>query len=102
MSLDVVSVIINTPDTNTPAGYRDSVLMSFLYVTACRIDEALSIRIGELKLDARNPQVVIIGKGSKIRPLYITKKLAGNLKKYTRICFSPKLKGKMRKLLKRR
>lgn len=87
MGIDAVNVIINTPDTGTPAGYRDSVLMSFLYVTACRIDEALSIRIGELKLDVRNPQVVIIGKGNKIRPLYITKKLAENLKKYIRKFF---------------
>ena len=87
MSLDAVRVIINTPDTGTPAGYRDTVLMSFLYVTACRIDEVLSIRVGELRLDARNPQVVIIGKGNKIRPLYITKKLAVNLKKYIRKFF---------------
>lgn len=82
MSLDAVRVIINTPDTRTPTGYRDSVLMSFLYVTACRINEVLSIRIGDLKLDARNPHVITIGKGSKIRSLYITKKLAINLKKY--------------------
>ncbi|MCW1735560.1 tyrosine-type recombinase/integrase [Anaerorudis cellulosivorans] len=109
MSLDAVKAIINTPDTGTPAGYRDSVLMSFLYVTACRIDEALSIKIGELKLTTRNPQVVIIGKGNKMRPLYITKRLADNLGKYIRkffgdnpdnneYLFFSKIKGKNEKI----
>lgn len=109
MSLDAVKAIINTPDPGTPTGYRDSVLMSFLYVTACRIDEALSIKIGELKLTTRNPQVVIIGKGNKMRPLYITSRLADNLGKYIRkffgdkpdnneFLFFSKIKGKKEKI----
>jgi site-specific recombinase XerD len=87
LSKDAVKAIINTPDLSTLTGYRDSVLMSFLYTTACRIDEALSIKIGELKLTARNPQVTIIGKGNKVRTLYITKRLANNLNKYIKKFF---------------
>ncbi|MCL2312683.1 MAG: site-specific integrase [Firmicutes bacterium] len=109
MSKDAVEAIINTPDTSTPTGYRDSVLISFLYTTACRINEALSIRVGELNLTARNPHVIIIGKGSKLRPLYITKKLTDNLRKYLKkffgdnpdnsvYLFFSKIKGKNEKI----
>ena len=109
MSKDAVEVVINGPDTGTKAGYRDSVLMSFLYTTACRIDEALSIKVGELNLSAKNPQVTIIGKGNKTGPLYITTKLAVNLRKRLKkffgdnpendaYLFFSKIKGKNEKI----
>jgi len=109
MSKDAVEAILNAPDTGTQAGYRDAVLMSLLYTTACRIDEALSIKVGELNLTARNPQVTIIGKWNKTRPLYITKKLTVNLRKYLKkffgdnpendaCLFFSKIKGKNEKI----
>lgn len=45
-----------------------------LYATAARIDELLSLRIGDIYLNSQKPYAVITGKGGKIRTLYLLPK----------------------------
>lgn len=82
MTVDAIKVLMATPNVNTNTGYRDVVLMAFLYATAARINEVLSIKVSDLKLESDNPHVTIIGKGNKIRTLYLPPKLVINIKKY--------------------
>jgi len=82
MSENAVKALMSVPDIFTDTGYRDVVLMAFLYGTAARIDEVLSLKISSLKLDTDNPHTTVVGKGSKIRTLYLPPKLVGHLKKY--------------------
>ena len=56
--------------------------MSFEYGTATRIDEVLSIKIGQLHMDGEKPYVTVIGKGSKIRSMYLMSGLVETLRKY--------------------
>lgn len=82
MSKDAVRALMTAPDTSTTAGRRDLALIVTMYSTAARIDEILSIKVGQLHLDARNPNVNIIGKGNKIRTLYLLPKAVAHLKSY--------------------
>ena len=82
MSKKAVRVLLSVPDLSTKAGRRDLSLMIIIYSTAARIDEILSLKIEQLHLDAQKPNATIIGKGSKIRTLYLLPKAVAHLKKY--------------------
>ncbi len=82
MSKKAVQVLLSVPDLSTKAGRRDLSLMIIIYSTAARIDEILSLKTEQLHLDAQKPNATIIGKGSKIRTLYLLPKAVAHLKKY--------------------
>lgn len=82
MSKKAVQVLLSVPDLSTKTGRRDLALMMIIYSTAARIDEILSLKTKQLHLDAQKPSVTIIGKGSKIRTLYLLPKAVAHLKKY--------------------
>ena len=82
MSKKAVHVLLSVTDLSTKAGRRDLALMIIIYSTAARIDEILSLKTKQLHLDAQKPNATIIGKGSKIRTLYLLPKAVAHLKKY--------------------
>jgi integrase/recombinase XerD len=82
MSKSAVKALMSVPDVYTSTGYRDIVLMAFLYGTAARIDEVLSLKVLDLDLNPDNPHATVIGKGYKVRTLYLPPKLVSHLKKY--------------------
>jgi site-specific recombinase XerD len=82
MSKKAVQVLLSVPDLSTKAGRRDLTLMITIYSTAARMDEILSLKTKHLHLEAEKPNVTIIGKGSKIRTLYLLPKAVVHLKKY--------------------
>ncbi len=82
MSKKAVQVLLYVPDLSTKAGRRDLTLMITIYSTAARIDEILSLKIEQLHLNAEKPSVTIIGKGSKIRTMYLLPRAVSHLKKY--------------------
>ncbi len=57
-------------------------LVVVIYGTAARIDEILSMKVEQLHLDAGKPNVNIIGKGNKIRTLYLLPKVVAHLKNH--------------------
>ena len=82
MSREAMKVLMSVPDVSTKTGQRDLVLMIVLYCTAARIDEILSMKISQLHIQANKPYITVIGKGLKIRTLYILPKAVAHLKKY--------------------
>lgn len=82
MSKNAVKVLMTTPDVSTRTGRRDLVLLIILYSTAARIDEILSLKIKQLHLDANKAYISVIGKGNKIRTLYLLPKAIIHLRKY--------------------
>lgn len=63
---DEVAAILAQPDRSTPEGQRDHALLSFLYNTGARIQEALNLCPKAIRLDA--PACVrLYGKGRKER-----------------------------------
>jgi site-specific recombinase XerD len=82
MSKEAVQALMAVPDISTTAGRRDIALIVTLYGTAARIDEILSMKIGQLHLEAKKPNVSVIGKGNKIRTLYLPPKAVAHIKRY--------------------
>jgi site-specific recombinase XerD len=84
MSKRAVQALMAVPDVSTTAGQRDLTLIVTMYNTAARLDEILSMKVGQLHLDARKPYVTVIGKGDKIRTLYLLPKAVAHIRKYLR------------------
>jgi site-specific recombinase XerD len=63
---DEVAAILRQPDRSTPEGQRDHALLSLLYNTGARIQEALDLRPMDVRFKAP-AQVRLIGKGRKER-----------------------------------
>ena len=82
MSKNAVRVLMETPDTSTVAGRRDLALIVAIYSTAARLDEILSLKVKHLNLDSKDAYATIVGKGSKIRSLYLLPKAVAHLKQY--------------------
>lgn len=82
LSKKVVKALMAAPNQSTPAGRRDLVFMIIAYGTAARMSEILSIKIGHLFLDGSKPRVTVIGKGGKVRTLYLLPKAVAHIRKY--------------------
>lgn len=82
MSKQAVQTLIDTPDPSTKAGRRDIALMVTMYSTAARINELLSLKIEHLHLNEKKPHVTVIGKGDKVRTLYLLPKAVAHLQAY--------------------
>jgi site-specific recombinase XerD len=82
MSKQAVQALLAAPDPTTKAGRRDIALMVTLYSTAVRLNEVLSLKIEHLHLRAVKPYMTVIGKGDKIRTLYLLPKTVAHLQAY--------------------
>ena len=82
LSKKVVKALMAAPNQSTPAGRRDLVFMIIAYGTAARMSEILSIKVGHLFLDGSKPRVTVIGKGGKVRTLYLLPKAVAHIRKY--------------------
>jgi site-specific recombinase XerD len=108
ISKNAVKTLMMMPDTKTKTGRRDIALLVFMYGTAARLDEVLSMTVGQLNLETAKPFATIIGKGSRMRTLYLLPKAVAHLKAYLtefhkdcdgrHILFYSKNKGKNEKL----
>lgn len=85
LSEEAMEAIINAPDIKTRKGYRDHVLLAFMYATAGRIDEVLSVKLKDLNLKVinnGNSYVNFLGKGRKRRTMLLLQPIAKQLQKY--------------------
>jgi len=82
MSRRAVQALMAAPNTSTATGRRDLALIVAIYGTASRLDEILSLKVKQLHLYAKSPYVTIIGKGGKIRSLYLLPKAAAHLQRH--------------------
>lgn len=73
LSKKCISALMKAPGTDTRTGLRYTLLIAMLYTMALRIDEVLSIRMRDLRLDAGKPYVTVVGKGRKARTAYFMK-----------------------------
>jgi len=82
MSRRAIQAIFAVPDIKTQIGLRDLVLMMLSYGVAARIDEILSLKISDIHINAKDPFVILHGKGGKIRSIYLQKLLVEWLVRY--------------------
>jgi integrase/recombinase XerD len=65
LDLEQVDRLLTQPDVSTPRGVRDKALIEVLYATGLRVTELLSLKAGDISLDAG--YLTCIGKGDKQR-----------------------------------
>lgn len=65
LDLEAVDRLLAQPDVSGPRGLRDKALIELLYATGLRVSELLSLKPGEVHLDAG--YLTCIGKGDKER-----------------------------------
>ena len=82
LSRQAVKTIFELPDLKTRTGQRDLTFMEILYMTAARIDEILSLKVKMLRLDVKQPYVIITGKGGKTRSIALLPQGVAILRKY--------------------
>ena len=57
--------LLNTPDTTTALGQRDSAILEMFYSTGIRVSELVNLKITDINFDDK--RIKILGKGSKER-----------------------------------
>lgn len=82
LSKTAIQNLFAQPNQNTKIGRRDLSLMIILYDSALRIDELLSLKIGDIRLDLDIVIMTIIGKGKKIRTVPLMNKTILHITKY--------------------
>ena len=60
-----VEALLQAPQTDTPAGYRDRVMLEVLYATGLRVSELVGLVLGSVNL--RQGALRVVGKGNKER-----------------------------------
>ncbi len=82
ISKEAMKIFMKMPNTSTRAGRRDMALLVLMYGTAARIDEILSLTVGQLNLRSEKPYVTFLGKGRKARTIPLLPKAVAHLRRY--------------------
>lgn len=82
LSKKALGLILKEPDKNSRVGLKYLTIMIFLYTTATRINEVLSLKMKDLKLDIDCPDALVMGKGRRTRMVFIHDKLMKYLRAY--------------------
>ena len=82
LSVEDVDRLIAQPDITAARGLRDRALIELLYATGMRVSELVSLRPGDVNLDAC--YLTCTGKGDKQRIVPIGDEAAGWVRKYLR------------------
>lgn len=72
ISKHAMAVLLSMMNGQDPTSRRDKALFTALYDTGGRISELLNIKVGDLKLNAATPYVIVNGKGDKHRTLLLS------------------------------
>jgi integrase/recombinase XerD len=92
LDMDEVDRLLAQPDTSTPRGVRDKALIEVLYATGLRVSELLSLRPGDISLDAG--YLTCVGKGDKQRIVPFGSVAAGWVGRYVQDARPALLKGR--------
>jgi integrase/recombinase XerD len=92
LDVEQVDRLLMQPDVSTPRGVRDKALIELLYATGLRVSELLSLKAGDLSLDAG--YLTCIGKGDKQRIVPLGESAADWVRRYAADARPALLKGR--------
>ena len=84
MSDSAIKALLAQPDIRTVKGVRNRMIIILLYDTGTRVQELVDMKVADLHLGARNPFIIVTGKGSKTRSIPLMDKTVAHLKEYLR------------------
>ncbi len=79
---DQVSELLGAPDVEVKQGLRDRAILETLFSTGMRVKELTLLNVNQLNLKEEEMELSIIGKGKKIRTVFISKRAMTAIKKY--------------------
>jgi integrase/recombinase XerD len=97
LDMEQVDRLLAQPDVSTPRGVRDKALIELLYATGLRVTELLSLKAGDISLDAG--YLTCIGKGDKQRIVPLGESAADWVRRYIAGARPALLKGRKSKWL---
>ena len=77
---DEVEKILNNVKIDTPAGFRNRVILELLWATGMRVSELSNLNFGDLNLDEN--EIRVFGKGAKERIVLMSDRAKGYLVQY--------------------
>ncbi|MCQ2754974.1 MAG: tyrosine recombinase [bacterium] len=77
---DEVERILNNVKIDTPAGFRNRVIIELLWATGMRVSELSNLNFGDLNLDEN--EIKVFGKGAKERIVLVSDRAKGFLIQY--------------------
>lgn len=80
LSNNEIEQILNNIKIETPAGYRNRVILELLYATGMRVSELSNLNFGNLNLDEN--EITVLGKGAKERIVLVSSRAKEFLEKY--------------------
>ncbi len=84
LDLNQIKKLLETPKTSTLTGLRDRALLETLFSTGLRVAELTSLNKDQIKINSQSKdlEIVIIGKGNRPRPVYLSIRAVEWIKKY--------------------
>lgn len=80
LTADEVEQILNNIKIDTPAGFRNRVIVELLWATGMRVSELSNLNFGDLNLDEN--EIKVFGKGAKERIVLISDRAKALLQQY--------------------
>lgn len=84
MTEAATKALLAEADPRTGKGMRNRMIMILLYDAAVRVQELVDLKVSDLQLQAKNPFVLVTGKGGKTRSVPLMEKTVAHLKMYLR------------------
>lgn len=74
LKLEQIEKLLTTPDIKTKTGIRDRAILETLFSTGLRVAELVSLDIDQVKINDKTDdlEVVIVGKGNRVRTVYFS------------------------------
>ena len=84
LSLEQIKKLTEAPNTATLTGLRDRAIIETLFSTGMRVAELTTLNKEQIKIkpDAKDLEITIIGKGSRVRIVYFSERTVNSLKNY--------------------
>lgn len=80
LTTDEIEKVLNGIKIDTPAGYRNRVILELLWATGMRVSELSGLNFGNLNLE--NNEITVFGKGSKERIVLVSERAKTYLQRY--------------------
>ena len=77
-----IALLLESPDTRSPAGLRDKTILEMLYASGMRVSELVKLNLSDVDKD--DGEILVSGKGSKERIVLIGSMAIAALKDYIR------------------
>ncbi len=84
LALDQIKDLLEAPKTLTPAGLRDRSILETFFSTGLRVAELVNLNKEQVKItpETKDLEIMIIGKGNRPRPIYLSERAIKWLRKY--------------------